>query len=115
MAGEEAAGRTALEDAVRTFALRIARKCFLQYWCSEDHPVLEVELCLVEMASSKLQEQLLIHYRRQELEALKVPLEAQIRLLARIRIGVWAEAEDVREDVLGALDREILNIFPSVH
>jgi hypothetical protein len=101
---------------VWTYSLRLARRCFLQHFCTEDNPVLHAELALVEMAKSKLQEHILITVPVQDMQAYKPILKAKIRRIARSKIIRIATSEDVQEAAIAKLEAENLDdIFPSIH
>lgn len=95
-----------LGKAVRTYALRIARRCFLSHFCSDDHPVYRTELDLVEMARSALQEQILASIPAAGIPAAKTGIESRIRLIARKRIGAFSENEDILKNAIEALAKE---------
>lgn len=46
-------------DFLPIYATRVARMIFLRHKCGEDHPTLVSEIALVEMARSRLREQIL--------------------------------------------------------
>lgn len=101
---------------IHTFALRLARKCFLQQFCQEDHPVLSTELHLIEMARSKLQEHILATISLKDLPKMRPIIEAQIRMIAKNRVLVYIEVDTHKDAVIQVLDKESLDdIFPSVH
>jgi len=113
MVDDKTAEMMALERAIRTYAIRIARKCFLECQCEEDHPVLINERHLVEMAKSKLQERLLAN--RMDPSKMASQLEAKIRYIAKLRISVLADAEDIRDAGTLVLEREHIEVFPPIH
>lgn len=57
-------------EAVRTFALRVARLMIIRQHCQGDHPILSIEEDLVQMARSRLQEYILV----------SIPRDAETRL-----------------------------------
>lgn len=84
--------------------------------CEAGHPVLSVEMDLVEMAKSKLQEHLMSRYSSDSRRLLKPLLESWIRATAQERILSFDEDDSVKETVMVAIQNENLeDVVPSVH
>lgn len=107
-----ARGPDGLEDAIRTFASRLARRLLLERLCGDGHPVLANENDLVEMASSRLQELMLCHPERAR-SATRAKVEAAVRRTAAERIARSDEDEDVKQEMLDRLRRvDLAHLFP---
>ncbi len=83
--------------------------CYLKHHCSSDHPILSTEVQLVDMARSKLQEELLFRTSVDALTRMRDDLEFEIRQAARDWILSRPMDEDVRASVLKAVDEEDLS------
>lgn len=101
--------------AVRVFAARLARKCFLEHCCSDEHPILSIERDLVEMARSKMMEQLLSIYRHGTLGSAQPAIIKMILKMARSRIASHVEDEEIQETIMQSVQSEIEVLFPSLH
>lgn len=94
----------ALRRSMRTYACRLARLCFLKGHCHEpDHPVLQTEIQLVEMARSKLMEQVMMKFgpKSTGLES----IEHELRAMAQCWISSSVDDEDEREIVMNRLEQ----------
>lgn len=97
--------RDGIPEPIRTFAMRLARRCSLERICSREHPVMITELHLIEMAKSKLQEYVLINVPY----ILPEVLENQIRNVASMEAASYVNDEATRRAVMRAIWREKLD------
>jgi hypothetical protein len=103
---QEMAGDARAPDVVRTFALRLARRCLLEQLCPADHPVLDTERHLVEMARSKLQEHLIVAYGPERFETAVVALKAEILEIAERKTFNQIDDDALCHAVIDAIRRE---------
>lgn len=101
-------------DAVKTFALRVARLLLLRRHCGADHPVLSTEEDLVQMARSRLQEYVLAHVP--EVDEARASVDRAVRELATRKVLLDEEDVDRLDGLLEDLRAFPLDdIFPRVH
>ena len=99
---------------LRVYANRMARRMLLTRFCGDGHPVLEIEENLVQMARSRLQESLLIHFG--DLERIKLKVFFMVRKIARERIRTSDVDLDVKNSLLEELEAmSVEELFPLVH
>jgi hypothetical protein len=96
------------DRCLRRYATRFARFCLLRHRCPSDHPVLSTEVQLVDMARSKLQEELLSGLSVDGLARMRADLEFEIRQTARDWVLAQPVDGSVIAAVLEAVDREDL-------
>lgn len=95
---------------MRTYACRIARLCFLKGHCHEpDHPVLQTETQLVEMARSKLMEQVAMKFGPGTATGNLETIENDLRTMAKGWICSSVDDEDEREVVMARLEQADFN------
>lgn len=101
-----------MDEAVRTFANRIARKVLLER-LPDGHPVKANEENLVEMARSSLQELILCHPSR---ASLRPGLEGRIRRIARDRIELSDEDDEAKAAAsVTVAFMDLSDLFPVVN
>ena len=104
-----------LDQAVRTFGNRYARRMILRRSFGDSHPVLQVENNLVEMARSQLQEVILATLPNIP-ETTRGELVRSLRRAASERILASEEDEEVKEDMLTDVENEdFADLFHSLH
>lgn len=104
-----ARGARSSDDVVRTFALRLARRCLLEQLCPKDHPVLDTERQLVEMARSKLQEHLTIFHSRDDFEIVAAKMRTRIVELAEKKTRHQIDDDALCHAVINAIRMENLD------
>ena len=82
--------------------------CYLRHRCPPDHPILSTEIQLVDMARSKLQEELLLKTSVDALMRMRDDLEFEIRQVAKDWVLSHSMGEGARASVLEAVDGEDL-------
>lgn len=102
-------------EVLKTFALRVARKCFLEHFCPPDHPVLSAEKDLVEVARSRMMEHLRMVFPGMKLSYVRPNVENIILQISRDRIAAHASDQDSRDSILGSVKEEISASFPTIH
>ncbi len=102
--GTEEMESDSLKLATKTFAARYARLCFLRRRCNDDHPVLITEVQLVEIARTKLREQLLIRYGSVGMQSRELKISVVIKSMARRCIESTLDDEFERDQVLELIE-----------
>ncbi len=103
-------------NPLKTFSHRLARLMLLRIRCEADHPVLIVEMELIEMAKSKLQEFIMTQVSKDSIRLLKPILETWIRVAAQERALSFDEDDYIKEQVLSAiLSENVSDVIPTVH
>lgn len=104
-----------LDQAIRTFGKRFARRMILRRSFGESHPVLSIEDDLVEMARSQLQEVILATVPGAE-DGLRDELVISLRRAAADRISDSTEEEDTKAQMLLDVAREDFDdLFHTMH
>lgn len=102
-------------DVLHTYACRVARRLLLKLSCDEEHPVLQIEENLIEMAKSRLQEFLLSAFPEDK---------SIVRLSAIIAVKRVAASKIIAADVDKSVKQGLLNqlyaipmddLVPSIH
>jgi len=88
---------------VTTYATRLGRLCYLKYYCGPDHPVYITETHLVQMAESKLREQLYVLYGTRS-NRHRVTLENKIKSIAKMKISDQIENDVDRNSIFVIID-----------
>lgn len=92
------------EVFLKKYATRLARLCLIRCQCDEGHPVLATELHLVDMARSKLREELLSRSPMDVVQRMREDLEFEIRQTAKEYLcGMVVDAE-VRDRASARID-----------
>jgi len=99
---------------VTTYATRLGRLCYLKYYCGPSHPVYVTETHLVQMAESKLREQLYIFYGTR-LNQYRVTLENRIKSMAKMRISDQIENDVDRNNIFIIIDNADLKSIFTAH
>jgi len=92
--------------SIKTYAARLARLYFLQHFCPDDHPVLNTEKQLIEIARSKLQEALLKTFSIEEILKMRPYVVWWIKSIAKIRACSHIDGEEARDAVTSSIDSE---------
>ena len=98
-----------MNNIVRTYGSRIARRAILEKYCPDGHPVLEIENHLIEMAAASLAEAMV-----KQTSSLKDVILA-VRKAAIAQIEEFDEEDSVKtsvlHDIVHMTDSEILPKF----
>ena len=100
---------------VNTYAIRLGRFCYLQHFCGDQHPVFLIETNLLQMAESKLREQLYVTYGVSRLDQTRVELEKNIRSMAKHNISEQIEDDRDRSVIFSIIDDMDLNSIFVTH
>lgn len=98
-------------DAVRTFALRLARKSLLKKLCPPDHPVLTTENQLIEAARCNLQSYLISIYTNDDFFNTIEKVKSDIVTIAEGRILRQVQDDSIREAVVRFIREEDLDVL----
>lgn len=98
-------------DAVRTFALRLARQCLLRRLCAPDHPVLLTEGRLVDAARANLRRYLTSTYVRDEFDLTVERVKRDVVTIAEGKILLQVDDVSLREDVIRSIREENLDVL----
>lgn len=92
------------EVFLKKYAVRLARLCLIRCRCEKDHPVLTTEVHLVDMARSKLREELLSRSSVDAIARMRCDLEFEIRQLAREHLEGMCTDDVVRAQAMKEVD-----------
>lgn len=97
------------------YATRVARRLLLARSCEADHPVLEVEENLIQMARSRLQEFLMVTFPGQ-FEKVRPTVITMIRRMAINKIMDSEEREETKKALVEAVwTMPTEDIIPTIH
>jgi len=86
---------------INTYAMRLARLCYLKHYCSCDSIILKIEENLVEMAASKLQEYILAYY---SIDSVKQTLTDRIKLIVNSQADFHEMEINIESSITQSLD-----------
>lgn len=100
-------------DALAVYARRMARMSFLRRHVEEGHPVLVTELQLIEMARSKLLEELISQHGMEGLLAVRSDVLEQVRSAMRRSASSLVSDAGGRAQLYADIESEPLDgLFP---
>lgn len=103
-------------DEFRTFANRFARYMFLSHVCDLNHPVLKIEIELLKIAKSKLQEFVFRSISGSQMKSFRPLFESWVKSIARKRILGFDEDDKVKElIILSIKNKNFEDLFQMVH
>lgn len=100
--------------SLRLYALRVGRMFYLKYFCADDHPVLSTEKTMVEMARSKLLEQIYA-LPKSRMYHLKPHVESVIVKVAHEWLKKNLDDEDQLQKIIEEIKTEVGNLIPVFH
>ena len=109
-------GSDPIRSTSRTYAMRFARICLLRMRCGEEHLVTVTERDLIDMAKTKLQEEVLSSLSYSEIEYLREELISQIKRFAIEKIrGFDLNKTDRNILIKQILSEDLSDLIPTVH
>lgn len=97
---------------ISVYAGRLGRLCYLQHFCGVDHPVYTTEIHLLQIAESKLREELLSQHSVENLQYSRDKIEFKIKNLAKHHISSQIDDDYDRDIIFDLIDKYKLGIVP---
>jgi hypothetical protein len=102
-------------EVFRTFSYRFSRLMWLKCVCDPDHPVLQTELELMEMARSGLQEAIFSSVPRDRLKIFCLTLVASVKAQAMEKTYSGQEEDVLKEKMILLIQETTFELHPTIN